>query len=296
MSVTMNHNSGLKSRVNNWALNAFAISLALFPIISLGYWANQAFAGDPRKVVTLETIKQTDPRLFEEPLISVTFDDGWESIYTEAAPLMDKYDIASTQYIVPGLYSDEQNYISLDQAHSLRKGGHEIASHTWSHENLAHITLDEARMQLTKSHDALKPLIDKDHKMSFASPESSTNAAVMPIIKDLYSSHRNTYADFGNGVTDADVNIADSFDRYNIIGFAVRPGTTDAEIQAAIDYARLHNGWLVLVYHQIDDTGETYSASPKQFERHLKLIKNSRMKTALVRDVMESYDQEQKKK
>lgn len=291
MSVTMNHNSGLKSRMNNWALNAFAIGLALFPIISIGYWATQAFDGDPRKVVALETIEQTDPRLFEEPLISITFDDGWESIYTEAAPLMDKYDIASTQYIVPGLYNDEQNYISLDQAHSLHKGGHEIASHTWNHKNLANVHIDEARMQLTKSHDSLKTLADNGN-MSFASPESSTNAAVMPIIKNLYSSHRNTHADFGNGVTDADVNVAGSFDRYNIIGFAVRPGTTDAEIQAAIDYARSNNGWLVLVYHQIDNSGETYSASPKQFERHLKIIKNSRIKTALVRDVMESYKEQ----
>ena len=290
----MNVSTINKKQVTNWILNLCAIAFALFPVVSVGLWANQVFSGDPRKVTHLEPIAQTDPRLFEEPLISITFDDGWESIYKEAAPLMDTYDIASTQYIIPSLYNDP-NYISLEQAHSLRKAGHEIASHTWSHDNLAEISLDDARTQLTKADKSLKDLTDKDRKMSFASPESSTNAAVMPIIKDLYSSHRNTFADFGNGVNDVDINVSPSFDRYNIIGFAVRPTTTDAEIQSAMDYAKAHNGWLVLVYHQIDNTGETFSASPKELERQLKLIKKSGIKTALVRDVMESYNSQEKK-
>lgn len=293
MSVSTNHNSELKSRLNNWALNAFAIGLALFPIYAVGMWVHDVFNGDPRKVIQLETIQQTNPRLFEEPLISITFDDGWQSIYKDAAPLMDKYDIASTQYIVPSLYGD-QNYISLAQAHSLRGAGHEIASHTWSHDNLAKIATDEARSQLTKASDALKSLTDKDVKMSFASPEGSTNAQVMPMIKSLYGSHRNINADLGNGVNELDINVAGHFDRYNIIGFSVRPTTSDGEIKAAIDYARAHNGWLVLVYHQIDNKGETWSATPGQFERQLKLIKASNVKTALVRDVMQSYSGETK--
>lgn len=290
MSAIADSNNTLKSRTNNWILNAFAIVLALFPLLTVGMWVNQVFNGDPRKVVALETIKQSDPRLFEEPLISVTFDDGWESIYKEAAPLMDKYDIASTQYIIPGLFHD-QNYISLDQARSLKDGGHEIASHTWTHDNLSKVDLDTARQQLTKSDEALKDLAKR--KMSFASPEGATTTQVMPIIKSLYSSHRNINADLGNGIDQFDVNVTGHFDRYNIIGFSVRPGTTDAQIQAAIDYARAHNGWLVLAYHQIDNSGETYSSSPKQLERHFKMIRNSHVKTALVRDVMESYDQEQ---
>lgn len=280
-----------KKRLTNLLLNTFAVAFMLFPIVSVGIWVTQAINGDPRKTTQLEPIAQTDPRLFEEPLVSVTFDDGWESIYKEAAPLMDRYDIASTQYIVPSLYNDP-NYMSFEQAHSLRKAGHEIASHTWSHDNLTKITVGEAKTQLTKAHDSLQNLTDKDVRMSFASPESATNAGVMPTIKDLYRSHRNTFADFGNGVNEVDINVSESFDRYNIIGFAVRPTTTDAEIQAALDYAKLHNGWLVLVYHQIDTSGEAYSASPQEFERHLQLIKSSRIKSALVRDVLDSHDKE----
>lgn len=286
--------SETRKRINEWGLNVFAVALALFPVVSAGLWINQVFFSDTRHTIALEPIKATAaPRLFEEPLISVTFDDGWESVYTSAAPLLDQYDIASTQYILPGLFKNV-DYLSQDQAFSLKKGGHEIASHTMSHPNLAKAGFAEAKKQLHESDDYLQSHGLAEDVMSFASPEGATTPAVLEEATRIYGSHRNINGDITNGVDENDVNIKSHFNRYNIIGFSVRPTTTDAQIQAAIDYTRAHNGWLVLAYHQIDDSGEAFSTTPKALERQLKLIKKSGIKTPVVRAVMDTYKKEAK--
>lgn len=276
-----------KSRLTSWLLNTCAIAFVVFPLISAGLWLNQLVNGDPRHTIELKSIPTSQPQLFKEPLLSITFDDGWQSIYQEAVPVMDAYGIASTQYVVPGTFK-QHNYLSEAQTRSMQQAGHEIASHTWTHQNLTKITFSEAANQLQRAHKALLPFTD-NKPMAFAAPEGDTNFQVMGAIKQLHTSHRNTDADLSNGVNEADVNIKPYFNRYAIIGYSIRPTTTLAQIQAAIDYARHHNGWVVLVYHQIDSSGAAWSTTPVQFKQHLELIKQSRIKTATLRDVLASH-------
>ena len=283
-------NRKISKRISEWGLNVFAVGLVLFPVFAGMLWINQVFFNDPRRTITLKSVsaEATSPRLFEEPLISITFDDGWESVYTNAAPVLGKYDIASTHYILPGLFKNHQ-YLSYDQAYSLKKAGHEIASHTMSHPNLSKTDFEESKNQLHESDDFLQKNGLADDLMSFASPEGATTPRVIEEATRIYGSHRNINGDLTDGVDYNDVNVAGKFDRFNIIGFSVRPSTTDAEIKAAIDYTHANNGWLVLAYHQIDHAGEPYSTSPKALERHLIMIKNTGIKTPVVRAVIDNY-------
>lgn len=279
-------------RFNEALLNMFAIIMAFMPLISVGYWVQHQFFNDPRRVVALSEIEHSDtPRLFEEPLVSVTFDDGWESVYSNGAPLLEKYDVRTTQYILPGQF-DSLGYISLEQAHSLKYAGHEITSHTMTHPRLTSITTEQAVYELTESKRILAEESLLDDTVHFAAPESATNPEIMAHIRALYGSHRNTYADLSNGVDSYDVNTGPTIHRYDIIGFSVRSSTTEAEITAALDYAAKHNGWLVLVYHQIDDSNTEYSVTPAVFEQHLRLIRDSRIKTASLGDVVDTWSEE----
>lgn len=67
--------------------------------------------------------------------IILTFDDGSETVYTDALPIMQKYGFTGTAYIVynwigAGLYMDREQILAL------RYAGWEIGSHSISHINL----------------------------------------------------------------------------------------------------------------------------------------------------------------
>ena len=69
-----------------------------------------------------------------KPII-LTFDDGSETTYTNALPIMQKYDFIGTSYIVYN-YVGIRNYMNADQIRSLYASGWEIGSHGLSHTDL----------------------------------------------------------------------------------------------------------------------------------------------------------------
>jgi len=298
--MTKNVRSQQPSFVRNFqerALNILAVCLAILPIIFVGVWAKGLVDGythrDTRKVSTLSFIeKSSTPQLFAEPLVSVTFDDGWASAYNNGLPLLSKYHVRTTQFLLPGEF-DDPNYASIDQAHSMKKAGHEIGSHTVDHKNLT--TLDET--DVNNQLEVSKSMLQKENlvpaHVNFASPNSAVNDQVIQSVKKSYASHRNTLADIGNGMTAADVNLGPVLPRYSIIGFSVRNNTTIDQIKQALDYTKKHNGWLVLVYHQVDDSNELFSINKSTFESQLRLVAQSKIKIVTIGDVMATDPRQQ---
>lgn len=276
----------------SYLLNGLALTVTVLPILTMGYWAVSAFQGDGRKLVALSAVEQTsNPKLFEEPIVSVTFDDGWQSVYTNAAPILSKYGIATTQYILPGQFNAPA-YMSVQQAKHLQQTGHEIASHTYMHLKMTDLDMNSLTFELKNSHDALVKGELAATNMNFAPPYGAYDARTDTEVKKYYGSQRNVNANLFNGVNQADVNIKDYFNRYDIIGYTVGPYTKTEHIKEALDYARKNNGWLVLVYHQIesdfqpDARGDSFNVTPTDFEEQLKVIKQSGIKISTVAEVL----------
>src|SRR5690606_1721656 len=108
--------------------------------------ANMLGANDKRRATPLANMQtraidagNAPIKPFGEPIITVTFDDGWESIYTDAMPLLQKYGIPTTQYV---LSDEERNplYLTFDQIHAMDRAGHEIACHGGDHTDLTILT------------------------------------------------------------------------------------------------------------------------------------------------------------
>ncbi len=74
----------------------------------------------------------------KDPVV-ITFDDGLESTYTIAFPIMQQYGIKGTVYVVPSLVGTS-GYMTLDQLTELHNAGWTIASHTWDHQDLTTLT------------------------------------------------------------------------------------------------------------------------------------------------------------
>jgi len=269
------------------ALNIFAVAFALMPFFTMSVWVFQIVKPDSRQVLELAAVTESkNPELFVEPIISVTFDDGWESIYSEGMPLMSKYNVPSTQYILPGEFN-APNYISAEQALSIKETGHEISSHTYDHANLVDSSDKEVDYQLSQSIKILTKLklIDTDYR-TFAAPNGALDERVLPRVKQDFTLARNTMGDLASDVSDNDMSVASNFSRYDVIGYTVGQYTTITQLEEGLDYAKEHNAWFIPIYHQIDESSDKYSVTPQEFERHLKLYKHSGITIATMRQVV----------
>ena len=223
-------------------------------------------------------------RPFDEPLITITFDDGWESAYTEGMPILEKYGIKPTHYILGDQFDDPQ-YLSEAQARSLQAAGHEIAAHTMTHRDLTTLTEDQVEWEQSESDKRLTSIFGPIRE--FATPLGASNDLVLRHTKPYYRSMRNTAGDPAT-MSDIDINVRENFDQYNINAYTVRDTTTTEDIQKMIDYTVRRKGWLVLTYHQVGDQESHWAVSKQVLDTHMKLIKDSKVRTATMGQVLDA--------
>ena len=89
-----------------------------------------------------------------KPII-ITFDDGYEDNLLAALPIMEKYNMRSTIFIVSGLVGTP-DYLSWQQMAGLQAGHTEIGSHTMSHIALGESSPDEQRREVVDSKKMLE--------------------------------------------------------------------------------------------------------------------------------------------
>lgn len=272
----------------------FVLAIFIAPVLLSAKWAEGVFGlDDPRKTTELSSfnvrqadLNKTSLQPFNEAIISVTFDDGWESVYSNALPIMQKYGIHSTQYILAGQF-DDPNYFSEAQVRSLAASGHEIASHTVNHLDLTTLDDTDLAYEIGGSKDILgeKFGIPRD----FAPPLGADDQRVQSLIKQNYRSARNTTGDIST-LSEVDTNTRANFNRYSINAFTMRADTSLEQLQTFIAYAQANNAWIVITYHQVDRSGSPYSVTPETFESQMKLLHESTIRSAPLGQVIDAID------
>jgi peptidoglycan/xylan/chitin deacetylase (PgdA/CDA1 family) len=214
---------------------------------------------------------ETQEKGFSEPLVSLTFDDGWKSIHDQALPLMKKYGVVSTQYLVTGYIGQARDYVTPKDVYDFRNSGHEVASHSVNHLDLAKqpakivdYELDQSKKDLSECYAA---------PTDYAAPYGTYNATTQKAAKANYQTYRST---------DVGFNTADNFNPYNLVVQNVDANTTQAQIQGWLTTAKANHAWLILVYHQVDAKSGSYARKPADFEQDLKSIKNSNIAVKTV--------------
>lgn len=266
--------------------------VVVLPLLVIKQWRADASLLHTNKAASLPAFvsrpadSNKAPRLYKEPLITITFDDGWETTYTIAAPILMHDGIHSTQYLVTSLLGDPA-YLSLDQVRALQQHGQQIACHTVSHPDLTKITPTELNYQLQgcQQYFAQKHF---GNIQDFAAPYGHTNPAVIAGIEQVFRSERNTDGDLSNGVTDADVNVSSNTNPHNIIGVTVHDNTTVAQLKEAVDYTKAHNGWLVLTYHQAEEAGSKYSLRADSLKKQLDYLSGTSVRIVTIGQVMDN--------
>ncbi len=286
--------------IRRFFVGAMVAGVFILPIFATGTWiAGVALGNDPRGIYEdVEKVairpadlvaKPFDP--FNEPLLSITLDDGRESSYSTGLPIMQRYGVTSTQYVLANEFNNPA-YLSEKQIKSYQKYGHEIASHTFSHADLT--KADDA--QLYKEVVETKQILENKFGQTkdFASPLGAQNDRTINYIKQHYRSQRNTKADPAF-VGDEDVNTAANFNRYDIIAYTVRRSTTVEDLARLVNYAIAKKAWVVITYHQLFDDGSEYAVNAQAFEAQMKFLFNKPIRTQNVGSVLDAIEAREKR-
>ena len=85
-----------------------------------------------------------------EKMVIITFDDGWESQYKKAKPILDNYNFKATFYVI-GNDIEKGGRLGWQELKQLQNEEHEIGSHSMSHVNLDKISPGEQEYDIAGS-------------------------------------------------------------------------------------------------------------------------------------------------
>lgn len=104
--------------------------------------------------------------------ILLTFDDGHRDFYTDVLPILEKYHVKATSYVISGFLGGS-DFMTPEQVQEVAKSGLvDVGAHTVHHIALAKKPLATVQYELTTSKLAIEALIHKK-VVSFAYPYGS---------------------------------------------------------------------------------------------------------------------------
>lgn len=112
----------------------------------------------------------------EDPLFALTFDDGLLSQYTQALPVLERWQVPATFFVIGTSWEDGvHRYMNPQQKQELASKGYEIGSHTLNHPPniiaLRRNNLGAYQAEVAGSRREISQLIQKE-VVSFSSPIS----------------------------------------------------------------------------------------------------------------------------
>jgi len=115
--------------------------------------------------------------------VALTFDDGYDDNALNALPVLKRYGIPATFYVVAGSVGTP-GYMTWAQLAELQESGMEIGSHTVTHADLTVLTIDQARDELVRSRELLEAGLGQPVE-SFSYPAGSYSAEVAELVREV---------------------------------------------------------------------------------------------------------------
>ena len=113
----------------------------------------------------------------------LTFDDGYRDFYTDAFPILKKYQMKSTIFLISS-FLGRNDFLTLDQVtEMLGSGLIEVGSHTLHHANLKKANLNYATDEIVQSKANLEKLFGISVE-SFAYPYGAYDDQTVKLVKE----------------------------------------------------------------------------------------------------------------
>jgi peptidoglycan/xylan/chitin deacetylase (PgdA/CDA1 family) len=203
---------------------------------------------------------------FSRPIVSITDDDGFADFYTHGLPILQKYGLPATAYIISSA-TGAPSYMTAAQINSLYSAGVEIGSHSVDHPDLSLLTAARQDTELKDSQATLQNLLGIAVK-DYAAPYGVYNQQIVTDAQKYYQTYRGTEPGY---------NAKNNFDSMNLQVQNITSTTTIAQVQSWLQEAATTNTWLILVYHEVDTipADTTYNTYPSDFDAQMAAVKTS---------------------
>jgi peptidoglycan/xylan/chitin deacetylase (PgdA/CDA1 family) len=206
---------------------------------------------------------------FATGMVTLAFDDGLKSQFTNARPILNTAGIKAGYYIIttePA--SGDTAYMTWANIKTLKTEGNEVGGHTRTHPDLTAITSAAAQTEIKGSYSdlAAQGLTPK----AFVYPVGGVSPAVEQLVKAAgYTVARGSYWGMNSPATDD----------YALYDIRLDKTTTLAQAKAWIDQAVADKRWLVLELHDVlPSGGDDYAVSTSLFQSIVSYIKTSGIK------------------
>jgi len=210
------------------------------------------------------------PASFSSAMVSLNFDDGWQSAYDVAFPVLRAANMPGTFYIISGSVGNGKHYMTRDEILALQAAGEEIGAHTETHPDLRTVSPAQVQTEVDGSVAALKAM-GIQSVTTFAYPYGGYNSTTDAIVRQSGLLAART--------TDGDIDFPES-DRYLLKAQVIQSDTTVAQIEQWVDAALQHKEWLILVFHQIGEPaggGDSYTMTKENFQAVINYLKQVRV-------------------
>ncbi|GAA1762090.1 hypothetical protein GCM10009712_08530 [Pseudarthrobacter sulfonivorans] len=223
-----------------------------------------------------------------QPLVSFTFDDGMASAINQAAPVLKKYGLTGTSYVITNCVGmtatpntcragTDVPYMTWAQITQLQNTyGWEIGSHTVDHQCLVSIGGDCQATKLTPAQvdaelaDSKAALVTNGfNPTAFAAPYGDYDMSTVAQVAKYYTSMRG-FADVGNNPWPLGDLLLHNTP-------AVEVTTPVAALKAKVDEAILNKTWAVFTFHDImpnpSQTPDDYQYGTAELEQLAAYVK-----------------------
>lgn len=216
----------------------------------------------------------------EQPMVSFTFDDIPESAASVGAPMLEDFGGLGTFYIAGGLVNrrtDQGKSIDPAGIVDLRRSGHEIACHTFSHQRV--IDLDAAMMaaELEQNRRFLEGLDSSIKLENFAYPYGLATVARKRQLTSSFRSARGIVPGVNSGTIDL------QFLRSTPL---IDKDIDHAGIDRVFDEAVATGGWLIFYTHDVANAPSPWGCTPGLLHHALEAAKRLKMPMVSVAEAL----------
>ena len=115
--------------------------------------------------------------------ILITFDDGYQDNYDNAYPILRKYGLKGTVFVVTSFLGTRKGYLTWDECREMEKNGMTVASHTVDHKSMTDLTNDQLRAELVESKK--KAEAELGHEVKYmAYPTGAYNLHIAQLVRE----------------------------------------------------------------------------------------------------------------
>lgn len=166
-------------QINNEDHNALTLSSTEFET-QMNYLSQEGYTGiSPDQLADyLQYGKQLPPK----PIL-ITLDDGYKDNYQVAYPILQKYHLTATIFVITDFVGNYGKYLTWNQIREMNDNGFSFEDHTLSHISLPKASDEEVHNQLVKSKEALEWRLGK--KVEYlAYPGGEYDQRVIRLVKE----------------------------------------------------------------------------------------------------------------